>query len=254
MAIHRLAAMTWTEVGELDLGRSVAILPVGAVEAHGPHLPLVTDRIIAEAMAEAGAAALAAGGLEVLILPAVDYTAAGFAADFPGTLSVRPETVTALLTDVGEALAAHGVGCLAIANAHLDPTHLRALYDAVDRIRSRTGMAVAFPDVTRKPWASRLTEEFKSGACHAGRYETSIVLAKQPGSVRDPERRRLAANPASLSRAIREGLRTFSEAGGSQAYFGDPATATAAEGENTIAILAEIVRESVLEALVQAPA
>ncbi|MEE8522533.1 MAG: creatininase family protein, partial [Thermoanaerobaculia bacterium] len=253
MAVHRLAEMTWTEVRDLDLSRSVAILPVGAVEAHGPHLPLITDRIIAEAMAEVGAAALASGGLEALILPAIDYTAANFAAAFPGTVSVRPETVTALVTDIGEALSAHSLGCLAIANAHLDPIHLRALHDAVHRIRSRTELAVAFPDVTRKPWASRLTEEFRSGACHAGRYEGSIVLARQPRSVRDRVRRQLAANPASLSRAIREGLETFAEAGGSQAYFGDPASASAAEGESTIAILAGILRESVLAAFGKEP-
>ncbi len=54
----------------------MAILPVGAVEAHGPHLPLATDGIIAAAMAEDGARRLANRGLEALLLPAVDYTAA----------------------------------------------------------------------------------------------------------------------------------------------------------------------------------
>lgn len=254
MAVHRLAELTWTEVAEIDLGRAVAILPIGAVEAHGPHLPLETDRIIAEAMAEAGGAALAADGFEVLILPPIDYTAAGFAAAFPGTVSVRPETVAALVTDVAAALAAHGLRCLAIANAHLDPTHLRSLHDAVARIGAQAELAVAFPDVTRRPWASRLTEEFRSGACHAGRYEGSIVLAREPGSVRDEVRLALDANPASLSRAIGDGHRTFEEAGGPRAYFGDPAAATAAEGESTIATLAGILRESVLAALDSAPA
>jgi creatinine amidohydrolase/Fe(II)-dependent formamide hydrolase-like protein len=60
MAVHVLATMTWTEVRALTAGRTVAILPTGAVEAHGPHLPLGTDIVIAEAMARAGAARLAA--------------------------------------------------------------------------------------------------------------------------------------------------------------------------------------------------
>jgi creatinine amidohydrolase len=254
MTVHRLAEMTWTEVAGLDLARSVAILPIGAVEAHGPHLPLDTDGIIAAAMAAAGAEALAAAGIEVLVLPPISYTAAGFAAGFPGTVSVSPDTVTALVSDVAGALAAHGVGCLAIANAHFDPVHLRALYAAVERIRSQTELAVAFPDVTRRPWAVRLSEEFQSGACHAGRYEGSIVLARAPGSVRDDVRRALAANPVSLSDAIRDGRETFEEAGGPQAYFGDPAAASAAEGESTITTLAEILRESVLSALAPRPA
>ena len=239
--------MTWVEVRDLDRARTVAILPLGAVEAHGPHLPLSTDRIIASAMAEEGARRLAARGLSPLLLPPVDYTAAGFAAAFPGTLSMRPETVVALLTDVATAVEHSGVRFLALVNAHLDPTHLQSIYDALGRIQSETRLAVAFPDVTRKPWALRLTEEFKSGACHAGCYEGSIVMARKPELVREQVRRRLPANPESLSRAIWKGLKTFEEAGGPQAYFGDPATATAAEGEQTIAVLGEILEEVVVQ-------
>ncbi len=249
MPTCRLEESTWTEVHGLDRDRLVAILPVGAVEAHGPHLPLSTDRIIAAAMAEDGARRLAEHGWLPLLLPAVDYTAAGFAADFPGTLSLRPETVTALLTDIAAALAHHGLRYLALANAHFDPTHLQSLYDAVGRIRTETGLAVSFPDVTRKPWALRLTEEFKSGACHAGQYEGSIVLARRPDLVREAVRRELPANPASLSRAIWKGHKTFEEAGGPDAYFGDPAAATAEEGEATVAVLGAILEEAVLEML-----
>ncbi len=249
MAIYRLAEMTWTEVRDLglDLDRTVAILPLGAVEAHGPHLPLSTDGIIAGAMAEEGARRLAAQELVSLLLPPIDYTAAPFAADFPGTLSIRPETLTALLADVAEAVAASGVRTLAIANAHLDPSHLQSIYDAVGRIRTETSLAVAFPDLTRKPWALRLGEEFKSGACHAGSYEGSVVLARRADLVREDVRRELPANPQSLSRAIWKGLKTFEEAGGSEAYFGDPAAATAAEGERTIAALGEILEHAVVE-------
>ena len=155
MAIYRLADMTWTEVRDLDRSLTVAILPLGAVEAHGPHLPLSTDRIIAAAMAEEGARRLAEGGLVPLLLPPLDYTAAGFAADFPGTLSVRPETVTALVADIARGLERGGLRHLALANAHLDPTHLQSIYDALGRIAEETSLAVAFPDVTRKPWALR---------------------------------------------------------------------------------------------------
>jgi len=76
--------------------------------------------------------------------------------------------------------------------------------------------------------ALRLGDEFKSGACHAGSYETSLVLAASPFLVREEIATELDENPISLSRAIRDGKKTFLQAGGPQAYFGDPASATAA--------------------------
>jgi len=246
--VLQLAEMTWKEVAALDRDRAVALLPVGAVEAHGPHLPLATDGIIAEAMVASGARRLAGRGLLPLVLPTLPYTAAPFAAAFPGTLSLRPETVTALLEDLALSLAAAGLRLLAIANAHLDPAHLGSLHAAVEAARD-LGLAVAFPDLTRKPWAARLTPEFKSGACHAGRFEGSIVLATRPDLVREPLRRALPANPASLSVAIRAGRESFAAAGGPEAYFGDPAAATREEGEETIETLGQILEEAVLQCL-----
>ena len=105
---------------------------------------------------------------------------------------------------------------------------------------------IVFPDVTGRAWAPRLTEEFRSGACHAGSYEGSVVLAAAPSLVREKIRLGLAPNPVSLSEAIREGKRSFEEAGGARAYFGYPADASAAEGERTIAALGLILAEAVL--------
>ena len=240
-----LAAMTWEEARDAAGPGSVAILPVGAVEAHGPHLPLETDVIIAQAMARAGAARLAGRGVSAVMLPALAYTAAAFADDFPGTLSVRPETVTAMLLDIARSLSRHRFGMLAIANAHLDPGHLASLDAAVSAIRRDLGIAVAFPNLAAKPWALRLTDEFKSGACHAGQFETSIVLAERPELVRSDIMAALTPNPASLSHAIRDGKQTFAEAGGPRAYFGFPAQATIKEGRATIEVLGAILDEAI---------
>jgi creatinine amidohydrolase len=237
--------MTWEEARDAAGPGSVAILPVGAIEAHGPHLPLETDVIIAQAMARTGAARLAARGLRVLVLPPLTYTSAGFARGFPGTLSLRPETVVATVVDIADSLRQHGYTVLAIANAHLDPDHLASIEAAVNQIRRGLRLRVAFPNLVIKPWALRLSDEFKSGACHAGQFETSIVLAERPDLVREATMAALPPNPASLSRAIREGKMEFEEAGGPRAYFGYPAQATAEEGRATIEALGAILDEAV---------
>src|SRR5437773_10325258 len=87
MPVHELAQLTWEEVRDLDRERTLVVLPVGAIEAHGPHLPLDTDVVIAAAMARAGARKLAARGRVVVILPALAYNAASFGAAFHGMLS-----------------------------------------------------------------------------------------------------------------------------------------------------------------------
>jgi len=105
------------------------------------------------------------------------------------------------------------------------------------------------PDLTRRATASKLGDEFKSGACHAGRYEGSIVMAEHPELVREEIRKSLTPNPASLSTAIRAGLSTFEQAGGPRAYFGWPADASTEEGEATVGVLGEILAEAVHEAI-----
>ena len=248
MPIYELAQLTWEEVRDLDRARTIVVLPVGAMEAHGPHLPLATDVVIAAAMARAGARQLAARH-PVLILPGLSYTAAGFAAKFHGTLSVSGITVTALIVDIARSLSDQGFRALAIANAHLDPDHLTALHEAVKLAQADRLLPVVFPDLTRRPWGSRLGDEFKSGACHAGEFESSIMLREHPGGVRDKIRRTLSPNPRSLSEAIKSGKRNFDEAGGPRAYFGDPAAATPEIGATLVDALGGILAEAVREAL-----
>lgn len=247
MPVHRLAELTWEQARERVGPRTAAVLPVGALEAHGPHLPLATDGVIADAMAVTGAERLARAGWDVLLLPPFPYTSAGFAVDFPGTLSVAAETVSALLLDVARGLSRLGVTVTALANAHLDPAHLGALRSAVARAADE-GLALVAPDLTRRDLAARLGDEFRSGACHAGRFESSMVLARRPEWVRHEVLASLEPVPVSLSDAIRDGKASFREAGLERAYCGWPADATPAEGEATIEVLGRILEEAVEEA------
>jgi creatinine amidohydrolase len=249
MPVLTLASLTWPAVRDLPANQTVAILPTGAVEAHGPHLPLGTDIVIAEAMARVGAERLAARGLHALLLPALPIAPAPFASAFPGTLHVAAEATTLVVTGIVRSLRVHGIHVTAIANAHHDPAHVQALRAAVDEVRTAGAGTLVFPDLTRRRWAGRLTAEFQSGACHAGRYEGSIVLAEQPALVRRELMAELAPNPCSLVDAVRRGQATFSEAGGPEAYFGCPADATAEEGRAIVATLGSILDEAVAEAL-----
>src|SRR5690606_10249845 len=155
----------------------IAILPVGAVEAHGPHLPLGTDVVIAEGMARACGEAVARAGRTAFVLPPVWYAAAPFAEAFPGTISIAADTLRDTVVQIAAALGRQGVPTLAVANAHLDPAHLAALREAAGS-REGGGARVVLLDLTRRAVAERLTEEFRTGACHAGRFEGSIVLAE----------------------------------------------------------------------------
>ncbi|MEW6280728.1 MAG: creatininase family protein [Candidatus Eremiobacterota bacterium] len=236
--------LTWTEASQLDPTRTVALLAVGAVEAHGPHLPLGTDGIIARAMAREAAALLERKDLTAVLLPPLDFTVAEFARNFPGTLSFRPDTVLAVLRDLTSGLRGR-CAVLGVANAHLDPAHLGVLSQGL----KECPLPVAFPDLTRRRLAERLTEEFRSGACHAGQYEGSVVLAERPDLVRLEVARSLPNNPSSLVTAIRQGLGSFEEAGGPQAYFGNPAGTNPEEGRVTARELGRILAEAVLELL-----
>ena len=243
-----LAEMTCAEVRAMGKD-AVVILPVGAIEAHGPHLPLQTDVIIARAMAAAGARALLASGFsDVVIAPPLQWTSAGFASGFAGTLSLSPATVTAILVDAALSLHRAGFAHIIVANSHLDPAHIASLHEGVRAAQEQHGVAITFPDITRKPWALRLTAEFKSGACHAGQFETSIVMAERPDLVRESIRVALEPNPRSLSQAIKEGKKTFEEAGGPSAYFGFPRGASDEEGRETIATLGAILADALVAA------
>lgn len=218
-------------------GRPV-ILPTGACEAHGPHLPLDTDVRIAEAMAKNAAARC--GGV---VLPPLAYGVTRFARNFPGTLSLSPETMTALVVDV--LLSAHAAGAskLAIANAHFEPANVNALFAACQVVQERAGVTVVFPHVGSRRYAQRLERAAAPLDGHSGIYETSLMLAIAPRLV--VGHTRLPNVYSDLGLGIQRGATCFEEAGGARAYFGTPARATRALGERLLEELGAILGEAI---------
>ena len=227
------------------LGRnSVAIVPVGSVEPHGPHLPLGTDTTISVEASVRAVALLAARGVEALVAPSIPYGVTDYARGFPGALSIPPAVLTGFLQAVVHALLGEGFSHVCLVNNHLEPAHDEAVRAAV--LGFPEGRASVACPLTRR-WARTLSDEFKRGDCHAGRYETSLVLAAK-GNVRDV-RAELPTLTISLATEIKAGKSTFREMGIDRAYTGAPAEGTREEGEALYAKLAEMIATEVTEAI-----
>ena len=240
--VQHLADLTYPEA-EKALRGSTCLLPVGAVEAHGPHLPLSTDTVLSEEVARRAGEKLKEWKPTAVILPALSVTPAKFAAAFGGTIGLSEGTAVAYVCEIARALEKHGALKLVLISAHVDPANLKALHAAEDAMKPAK-IKVIFPDITQKPWVERLPEEFKRGGAHAGNFETSMMMAAKPKAVRESERIGLTKVEVDLGAKIKGGAKNFEECGGDFAYFGDPAGASKEEGERCLDLLRDIVVEA----------
>jgi creatinine amidohydrolase len=223
---------------------TVLLLPIGATEPHGPHAPLSTDSVISMAMCRQAVDRLADDPeVGALILPALPYGVTRYAAAFAGAIHVEADTLHALVVDVCTSLVDQGLGRIAMVNNHFEPEHVAALRRVVETVRSARGVEIGYLDLVRRANAARLTDEFRAGECHAGQYETSLVLADHPELV---DRDRLPSLPrvaVDMPAAIAAGRRDFVAMGMADGYSGSPAGASAQEGEATLATLTDILIE-----------
>ena len=224
----------------------VALVPIGSTEPHGPHLGLGTDVMISAAACVRATELFARKGpLGSVIAPAVSYGVTECAQGFAGAVSVPAAVLTAYLGAICDGLLAQGLRHVCLVNNHLEPAHDAAVRAAA----AGRGNQVSVACPLTKKWARTLDAEFKSGACHAGLYETSIMMAAAPEFVDDAMRSVLAPVPISLSKQLDAGVTTFAAMGMELAYAGDPASASIEEGERMIQRLAEMVVGEVREAL-----
>lgn len=209
----RLDELSWTEVAE-RAPTSLLAVPVGSTEQHGPHLPLSTDTDIAVALS----AGLAAGRPDVLVGPALAYGSAGEHAAFPGTLSLGAPVTESTLVELGRSADAFaGVLFVSAHGGNAGP-----VARAVSRL-TYEGRAV-------RAW---FPPPVAGGDAHAGRTETSLMLALRPEQVR------VAAAVAGRTDPLAELLPAL-RAGGVGAVsptgiLGDPAAASAEEGRAVLA-------------------
>ncbi|MCS7236378.1 MAG: creatininase family protein [Armatimonadota bacterium] len=246
----QFADLSWKAAEEL-LGsprRPVLLLPLGALEAHGPHAPLGTDLLISLGICRRAAEQLRDHTeVRVLVLPPIPYGVTRCAASFTGTVGISGQTLHALLLEVCSDLIRQGFRWLVVVNNHFEPEHVWRVHAALDEVEARTGVVVGYLDLTRRHRAERLGDEFRSGSCHGGRYETSLVLADRPDLVDSTLLRRLPPKPVDLVRGLSSGARDFRELGMEQAYCGWPADATPEEGRATFEVLTDLLVQTILE-------
>lgn len=231
-----LATSSWTDVRDhIAAGHTLAFLPYGALEQHGPHLPLSTDTIQC-----LGVATRLAEHYDGLLLPPVHYGETWDNGGFPGTVSLSAATVSSICIDIATSVRSFGVTTLVIVNGDYGnraPIHSAARelveggFDVI--VLDYPGLVEVGDRVKESPWAW-------PGLCHADELETSMILALDPGSVH-PDR--YAASYPELpedfgQRRIR--FDTLSTSG----VFGDPRPATADKGETIIGF---VVEQSILE-------
>jgi creatinine amidohydrolase len=252
MAEKFLARHTTRSLRALAGGKRalVALVPVGSTEPHGPHLGLGTDVVISAAACVRATELLERKGpLVSVIAPAISYGVTECAAGFPGAVSVPAPVLTAYVAAVCDGLLGQAQGVsfrhVCLVNNHLEPAHDTAIRAVLPGREGKVSVACPLA----KQWARTLSDEFKSGACHAGQYETSIVMAAAPELVDEAARQALPPVPISLSKQLAAGVTTFAAMGLEHAYAGDPKAATVEEGERLIQKLAEMVVGEIRAAL-----
>ncbi|MDR7543251.1 MAG: creatininase family protein [Armatimonadota bacterium] len=192
MPAYVIAEMSWTDVAAAARITDLCLLPVGAVEAYGPHLPQGSDGLVAERLARE-----AADVVSCLVAPLVPVGFSHSLQEFPGTLSVPTAALRAYLAGIAESLLALGVRRLVFVNGHAG--NVAVIADLVEDLkRGHPGCRFAQVDLWRFliPHAATLMESVLPQG-HAAETNTSVLLALAPHLVR---MERAVSNPPEADR------------------------------------------------------
>jgi creatinine amidohydrolase len=217
----RLADLTWPEIGERAAAGALLAIPIGSTEQHGPHLPMSTDTDIATALCDR----LAAERFDVVVAPAVPYGSSGEHAGFAGTLSIGQAATEQFVVELVRS-ATDTFAHVLLVSAH--GGNAEPVARAVATLRAESRDVRLFRAAFGAPGAP--------GDAHAGRVETSLQLTLHPDLVR--AERAAAGETRPLAEILptlrRSGVRAVSANG----VLGDPAGASAAEGNALLGRLA----------------
>ncbi len=218
----RLHRLNGYQVNKIDYDK--AILPVGATEYHGPHLPYGADGIAAETIATAWANELG----KTLVLPTLYYGVSQHHMHWPWTLSLKGDTLSHIITEIGESLISNGIGKLLVLSSH-DGNH-PAVGVAAHLLCESRGMNVAIFTGWQRKARSILQNRFDVDLDHAGQSETSLILYAAPETVSVDRIIKQPSEPIDLPVQIVGKFELISPIG----YSGNPANGTEEEGQTII--------------------
>ena len=191
---YRYELLTWPEINEAAAMRKVVVLPVGATEQHGPHLPLDTDFKLASAVAnEAGRRTPE----DMLVMPAVPYGYTHHVQDFPGTIDIQIQHLLDFVVDVTKSVAHHGFRRILLADGHgsnmpiLDLVARRTILETEALCAPFLWPSLALKEIRQ------LRESGRGGMSHACELETSVYLYLDAGRVQMDKARKEMDQPAS---------------------------------------------------------
>jgi len=240
-----LAKATWPEAEKAFKEKRMVIIPLGAVEEHGYHLPLSTDTILAEFISR-----VVAEKLDAILMPPVNYGYVLLARGFPGSVSLRENTLKALFDDICRELHRQGVRRVVVINQHLpNAPPLRILSQQLwDEIGLRL-LCVTLPGITEVAKEVCKSKQWHPAIIHSEEIETSLVLAVEPKLVRlDKAVKEYPAVPKSLD-SLPIPWKEFSKSGA----FGDPTVATSEKGRRMLERLIDNIVEIIVASEKEAP-
>jgi len=239
-----LAEMTSVEVGaEIAAGRSTIVVPFGAVEQHGPHLPLDTDAVLGDRLG-----LLIAKRLNALCAPTIRIGCSQHHLSFAGTLSLEPETLHVIVHDLVDSLATHGLRRIVLL-----PTHggNEGPLTSAAAASKREGLMIFVPSLRVTVEALRAGTRTGGATAsdsggHAGELETSLMLALAPHLVRNSLMEPGYTGPldaAATALFFNEGVAALSANG----VIGDPRGSSAAAGHAYVAAFLDAVEAQLPE-------
>lgn len=186
---HSMVELTWEECRDRIQNGAIVFLPVGIVEAHGPHMDLSPDFYLATLSCRLLQQGLEERNIDALIAPPLYWGVAKDLEAYPGTFSVRPETMKALLVDTMMSLLSWGVKYIFVQNAHGDETHLQMIREAIQEVNKWGDAKVFFMwDLEIAIEHDYKFPEEREGRYqpdyHAGALETAQMAAFFPEKVR----------------------------------------------------------------------
>lgn len=220
-----IGKMTWHEVEESIKNEKGVIVPIGALEEHGPHLPLITDTILAREVTK-----LAAEKTEFLVMPPLFLGVCRTTRTFPGTVSIRFATLKKLIEDILEELASQGFKKIVLFSWHAGRSHATALREAAFETKLRNKELDLYLIVSSELW-SEARDFLKTKPFHAGELETSLMLVVQPELVRMD--RAMREYPAIPPYRIKTTGKPWMQSG----VMGDATVASAKKGKKLLEII-----------------